>query len=173
MKVWKLSSDGKSPSLPGIAAQNNVGQSTVLWRGTFPCLPTDCPHHCKDASTLPYPRPMSWRWNGHGLTASLVSEPRSDTRQSIPCWWRSVDCRCLRAGSRSVTETYQFCCLVVLLFCCLVDTIRLHCREKQLNNKITKQPNDIKRCFYCFLLSQRKALLWNGFWFGFGFSVVG
>ena len=28
------SSDGKSPSLPGIAAQKSVGQSTVLCRGT-------------------------------------------------------------------------------------------------------------------------------------------
>ena len=34
MKVRKLSSDGKSPSLPGIAAQKSVGQSTVLCRGT-------------------------------------------------------------------------------------------------------------------------------------------
>ncbi len=33
MKVWKLSSNGKSPALPGIAAQNSVGTSTVLWRG--------------------------------------------------------------------------------------------------------------------------------------------
>ncbi len=33
MKVWKLSSAGKSPALPGIAAQNSVGRSTVLWRG--------------------------------------------------------------------------------------------------------------------------------------------
>ena len=24
----------------------------------IPCLPTDCPHHCEDASTLPYPHPM-------------------------------------------------------------------------------------------------------------------
>ena len=57
MKVWKLSSDGKSPSLPGISVQKSVGQSTVIvsWH-TF--------HACQ-------------------LTANLVSEPRSDTHQSI------------------------------------------------------------------------------------------
>ena len=81
----------------------------------IPCLPTDCPHHCEDASTLPYPRPMPGHWNGHGQTATPVSEPRSDTRQSIPCWWRSVGCTltasaCYVRSSRTSARS-RHCCL--------------------------------------------------------------
>ena len=54
-------------------------------------------------------------WNGHGLTAGPVSEPRSDTRQSIPCWWRSVGSTltanaCYVRSSRT-SARYRHCCL--------------------------------------------------------------
>ena len=61
------------PSLPGIAAQKSVGQSTVFWRGTH-SMPCQLTAHiiAKMLQLLPYPRPMPWHWNGHGQTASLV-----------------------------------------------------------------------------------------------------
>ena len=54
-------------------------------------------------------------WNGHGQTATPVSEPRSDTRQSIPCWWRSVGSTltanaCYVRSSRTSARS-RHCCL--------------------------------------------------------------
>ena len=48
------------------------------------------------------------------LFASPVSEPRSDTRQSIPCWWRFVGCTltasaCYVRSSRTSARS-RHCC---------------------------------------------------------------
>ena len=66
-------------------------------------------------------------------------------------WWKGL-------GSHWETDRQgRLTNFVVLLFGCLVDTIRLHCREKQLNNKITKQPNDTKAVFFVFFKTDNRS----------------
>ena len=73
MKVKKLSSDGKSASLPGMPAQNKVGQSTVLWRGV----------HSIEASWLPVSFLMRFNSSASSPHAITLKWARTEVRPKL------------------------------------------------------------------------------------------
>ena len=68
MNVWNASSAGKSAALPGMPAQNSVGQSVVLWRGTQPI----------EASWLPTSFLMRFSSSASSLHAITLKWARTD-----------------------------------------------------------------------------------------------